>query len=89
MSIPTIEQVKARCLKTPHRDAPTSLKIGDKVTFTNPAGVEFTGLTVIGFCNPADLHGRSVHLNFDCYWFPVALANLTKDRSDHSVQCSD
>lgn len=78
MSIQTREQVAAGALKYPHKLAPTDLQVGDCVVFTNDYGVAFPGLHVVGFANPEDNGGRSVYLDFDCYWFPVAVHAIAK-----------
>jgi hypothetical protein len=72
-----MESIISQALKTPHELAPTDLRVGDKVTFTNHNGVSFSGLTVIGFANPSELYGKSVYLDYDCYWYPATLASLT------------
>ncbi|ELA9367541.1 hypothetical protein QUN99_003431 [Vibrio parahaemolyticus] len=51
----------------PVANCPVSL--GDTVTFINDAGVEFDGLTVIGFCEPIGT-GRYIHLDTECWWMP-------------------
>jgi hypothetical protein len=53
----------------------TSLRPGQKVTYTNEYGVSFNSLTVMGFCEPQN--GRCVYLNKDSYWYPVNPENLT------------
>lgn len=53
------------------------LKIGDKVMFTNDYGVTFGPHEVIGFYK-GDLRGRYVFIDYDCFWFPAKLENLTK-----------
>ena len=81
MGILTEQQVIEASLKEPHALAPTDLKIGDLVTFTNDQGAVFPNHTIIGFANPEELHGRSVYINTDCYWFPKRLTNLIKQES--------
>lgn len=56
----------------------TTLKVGDKVTFTNDYGCAFTGHTVLGFCKP-EADGRVVYLDYDCYWIPARLKNITAE----------
>ena len=73
----TREEVIRTALKQPHELAPTSLQIGDIVTFTNDYGVVFTGLEVVGFDDPTENNGRSVFLASDSYWFPKAVNQLT------------
>ena len=51
-------------------------KIGDCVTFTNPAGIVFRGITVIGFC-PEGEYDRRYYLDYDCWWFPATEASLS------------
>ena len=53
----------------------STLKVGDKVTFTNGYGVKFPGHRVLGFCKPT-LGNRCVYLDIDCYWFPAGLDEL-------------
>lgn len=66
----------AKQLQAPHESAPCEFKVGDKVTYTNPQGVVCPGHVVIGFCKPFYNSGGSVHLDLDCYWFPVKPENL-------------
>jgi len=56
----------------------TDYKVGDKVTFTNEYGVSFAGNTVIGFSDEP-LYGRFIHLDHDCYWFPVKPESLARE----------
>lgn len=50
---------------------PTDFQIGDVVIFTNDQGVVFDrGYKVIGFSSEP-LGERFIHLDFDCWWFPV------------------
>lgn len=51
------------------------LSIGKEVIFTNEYGVSFYGLKVIGYSEEVE-HGRFLHLNTDCYWFPVSRSSL-------------
>lgn len=53
------------------------LNVGDEVIFTNEYGVSFHGLRVIGFDNSVE-NGRFIHLNTDCYWFPVNRQSIQK-----------
>ena len=76
----TREQVIAEALKQPHKLAPTDLRVGDTVRFTNDYGVVFDGLKIVGFADPTGNGGRSVYLDFDCYWFPVATHTLSKQK---------
>ncbi|MCD8176730.1 MAG: hypothetical protein LUE98_04620 [Tannerellaceae bacterium] len=55
----------------------TSLKIGDIVTFTNNYGVSFSGLEVLGFCDP-ESWGGCVYLDKESFWHPVNPKNLKK-----------
>lgn len=55
----------------------TSLKVGDKVTFTNGYGARFPGHRVLGFCR-RDRWGQCVFLDYDCYWLPARLEELSK-----------
>ena len=52
-----------------------TLKLGDKVRYTNPYGAVFD-LVVKGFTAKSDptsthLSERTVYIFNDCYWFPV------------------
>lgn len=58
----------------------TSLKVGDRVSFTNCYGVKFRGHRILGFCK-ANEFGRCVFLDVDCYWMPVQLKSLTPEES--------
>ena len=60
-------------------DKKDNFKVGDKVTFTNDAGVVFPGHKVIGFSNPNELHGRHIHIDTDSHWFPHHDHELTKE----------
>lgn len=53
-------------------------KIGQKVTFTNEAGVIFKNLEILGFVepNPDFLPERCVHLKKDAWWFPLKLSEI-------------
>ena len=57
--------------------------LGDTVTFTNDYGVSFEGNKVIGF-NNSDCslwkYGNRVHLDNDCFWFPVKPDSLTLEK---------
>jgi len=61
-------------IKTVNKTPPPGceFKLKDKVTFVNEYGVSFKDLKVIGF------DGNKIHLDSDCYWFPVAANTLTK-----------
>ncbi len=80
------EWVKRRGIKV-YADAAeagveTSLKVGDKVTFTNDYGCVFEGHTVLGFHKgePGEsLPENVVYVDLDCYWFPIKLKNLTAE----------
>lgn len=56
---------------------PCDYKIGERVTFTNDNGVVFPDQRITGF-SPDILNGRFVYLDFDCWWFPVKPANLSR-----------
>lgn len=62
------------------KDAPVlcDFEVGDKVTFTNDYGVSFDGLEVIGFSDDDTFYGRFIHLDTDCYWFPVSPDSIVK-----------
>lgn len=51
------------------------LKIGDKVMFTNEAGITFGPYEVLAFQTP-DKYGRCVFIDHDSYWFPTTLESL-------------
>ena len=53
----------------------TTLKVGDKVTFTNGYGVKFPGHRILGFCKPTSGE-HCVYLDYDCYWMPASLKAL-------------
>ena len=76
--IQTLEEVKASILTMPTTEAPTDLKVGDSVTFTNEYGASFSGHKVIGFCKPRFDTANSVFLDKDAYWFPVPVSSLVK-----------
>ena len=46
------------------------LHTGDIVAYTNPNGVTWSPLKVLGF-EPTPDEGRCVYLDWECYWFPV------------------
>ena len=52
----------------------TSLKVGDKVTFTNQNGCTFYNHEVLGFCELWE--GRCINIDKDSYWFPVKQCEL-------------
>ena len=58
----------------------TSLKVGDKVTFTNNYGVKFPGHRILGFCK-TDEYGRCVFLDVDCYRISFRPESLTLEES--------
>ena len=65
-------------------------KLGDKVTFTNPQGSIFEGHTVIGFANDASFYGKFIHLDLDCYWYPLHPSSLSHaEFKPDSDQCHD
>ena len=56
---------------------PCNFKVGDSVIFTNENGVEFGPHKVLGFTTPEDVsHGRFIHIDTDCAWFPVSPDSL-------------
>lgn len=71
-----IRDFAAKQLQAPSPSAPCALKVGDRVTYTNPQGVVFHGFMVIGFCVPYYEGGGSVFLDWDCYWFPAKPENM-------------
>jgi hypothetical protein len=59
-------------------DRMSKVKIGDKVTYTNPNGVVFPGHTVVGFCDwDWDTFKGRVFIDSDSPWFPVEESSLT------------
>ena len=56
------------------------LKIGDKVEYTNPAGLKFSPHVVIGFVQKPGEHdwGRTVYIDSDSPWFSVKPEKLRK-----------
>lgn len=78
MGIRTIEQVKASLSPVPVI-AESKFKVGDKVTFINANGLEFSGLTVIGFDDGSGIlceYEKHIYLDSDAYWFPHAEGEL-------------
>lgn len=58
---------------------PCDFKINDVVEFTNDAGLKFGPYKVIGFTKPEhELHGRFIHIDYDCVWFPTSPESLRK-----------
>lgn len=53
-----------------------SFKVGDKVVFTNPQGAAFEDHTVIGFAHDDSFYGKFIHLDLDCYWYPLHPTSL-------------
>lgn len=80
MKVPNTSQPKkyyefvSSLKKTPPIE--TDFVVGQKVAFVNDYGVIFDDLTIIGFADDDSFQGRFIHLNSDCYWFPVRPANL-------------
>lgn len=61
-------------------DSAQGLSVGDRVTFTNDNGVVFPGHTVLAIdANEDGFYGRRFFLDYDCYWFPSHVNNLTKE----------
>lgn len=53
-------------------------RVGDVVRYTNDYGVDFGPHTVVGFTLPKDeLYGRTIYIDYDCYWMPVRPSALT------------
>lgn len=57
----------------------SNFKVNDVVTFTNDSGVEFPGMTIIGFSYDTSFYGRFIYVAFPgdraysggcAYWFP-------------------
>lgn len=63
----------------PEPPVPCDLRVGDQVTFTNPQGAVFTGHHVIGFAKDASFYGKFVHVDLDCYWYPLDPSSLSAD----------
>lgn len=66
-------------------------EVGDFVTVTNAYGVKFYGRRVIGFLpkiNPDFLPENFIHLNWDCYWYPVKASALELERKAEAVDGS-
>lgn len=61
----------------------TSLKIGDKVIFTNDYGVVFGPYEVQAFSKPE--HGRCVYIDYDCYWYPARPENLVLEEEYYNA----
>ena len=64
----------------PENGQPLKFKPGDKVVYTNPAGIQFN-LTVTDYYTPCPIDsqyatGGRYTLDWDCYWFPVAESDL-------------
>ena len=55
---------------------PTEFKVGQTVAFVNDYGVIFPDLTIVGFAEDDSFHSKFIHLNSDCYWFPVGPDSL-------------
>lgn len=67
-----ITWAKSRKVLSESKD--TTLKVGDKVTFTNEYGCVFPDHEVLGFCELWE--GRCVYIDKDSYWFPVKQCEL-------------
>ena len=63
----------------------SNLKIGDKVIFTNEAGVSFGPYEVLCFCEPEG-DGRCVYFDHDSYWYPARPENLKHDKLFYDEQ---
>mgnify|MGYP003636858311 CR=1 FL=1 len=58
----------------------TGFKVGDKVQWTNAAGIKWEH-TIIGFNYTSSYQKKYesyVHLNKDAYWMPISHKDLTK-----------
>lgn len=51
------------------------IQVGDKVMFTNEAGLEFGPYEVLAFQKPRP-DGRCVFIDCDSYWFPKTLDSI-------------
>lgn len=60
------------------------LSAGQTCTFTNKFGVQFPGLTIMGFCKPT-LGEKCVYLDSSSYWFPVPPDSITLANKDKLV----
>ena len=58
----------------------STLKVGDKVTFTNEGGVRWEGHTILGFSRPWSRSNRCVYLDTDCYWVSKSIISLTIEK---------
>lgn len=73
--------------KTP--PVPTEFEIGQAVAFVNEFGVIFDDMTVMGYADDDLFQGRFIHLNSDCYWFPVRPASLRVIDEDGKYEIRD
>ena len=71
----TLEEFK----KTLDQNPQHGFSVGDRVTYTNPVGIEFKNLTVTGFSEPIYKNSGVVYLDTSSYWFPVAPETLRKE----------
>lgn len=55
-------------------------KVGDTVTYTNEAGIEFPNMKIIGIEKDTSFYGRNIYLNSDAYWYPHSTKELTKEK---------
>lgn len=69
----------------PTPPVPCDFELGDKVIFTNAAGVVFTEFMVTGFSPTLDGRGRFLYLNWDCWWFPASPQSLQHHPQSNTV----
>lgn len=68
----------------PENGQPLRFAIGDRVIYTNPAGIEFRR-RITGFfhrpASPSGLYARGARylVDSDCHWMPVAESSLRLD----------
>ena len=55
---------------------PCDYAVGNRVMFTNDAGITFGPYRVIGFARTPS-YGRFIHIDFDCAWFAVKPESLS------------
>lgn len=63
-------------------------KAGDKVTFTNAAGVEFKGRTILGF-SELTKWGQCIHLDTESWWVPHSPEEIKLEQGATKIVCPD
>lgn len=75
-----VREYAAKLRDTPPEGVACNFKVGDCVTYTNDAGVRFSGMRIIGFAEDDSFYGRFIHIVGPVYpgafWFPHAPAEL-------------